>query len=91
MAAVRTSADEGGNWRRQAACTEVDPDLFFFESSGRTRGQQARAAQAVCMACPVLAVCREWALATRPEFGICGGMTPRERRVALARRREVAA
>jgi WhiB family redox-sensing transcriptional regulator len=73
-------ADE---WREQANCTGVDPDLFFPE-----RGQSTGPAKAVCAGCVVREDCLEYALANSEKFGVWGGMAERERRkVRRARRR----
>lgn len=75
-------------WQRDAACVEVDPDLFFPavpQAAGRDTAQTA-AARGVCRACPVLEECREWVLATVPsrydKYGVVGGLVPAERREA---------
>lgn len=63
------------DWRRQAACRGLDPDLFFPE-----RGNAATEAKAVCATCPVTEECYE---AGRLEFyGVWGGKTRKERQKA---------
>ena len=85
MSAVNT------DWQARAICVGADPELFFpAADGGPAQVEQETAAKAVCANCPVLAECREWALATLPD-GVAGGLTERERRqVRLARRRAVA-
>ena len=66
-------------WRSAAACRSTDPDLFFPVSSADTAQRDTAEAQAVCARCPVQAHCREFALRTRQQYGIWGGMTEQER------------
>lgn len=70
-----------GEWRHRGACCHCDPDMFFPEGHADGRQTGEAAAVAVCRsACPVMAECRAWALATRQEFGVWGGLTERELR-----------
>ena len=62
------------DWRSDAACLGVDPDLFFPE-----RGGDGRGAKAVCAECPVTAECLDFALINSEKFGIWGGKSERER------------
>jgi hypothetical protein len=69
-----------GGWRDQAACVDVDPELFFpVAVSGLVLERQVAAAKAVCAGCPVLVECLADAL-TGTAFGIAGGLTAAERR-----------
>jgi len=68
------------DWRRQAACREEHPDLFFADPT------TDELAKAVCRGCPVLATCRDWALNNRIEHGVWGGLDERERRNLLRKR-----
>ena len=65
------------DWRQRAACRrpEVDPELFFPE-----RGGTARPAKRICQQCPVQADCLQYAIVTRQQFGVWGGLSERERR-----------
>jgi WhiB family redox-sensing transcriptional regulator len=74
----RHSVEAG--WRSAAACRSSDPDLFFPVSSAGTAQREIAEALAVCARCPVQAHCREFALRTRQQHGIWGGMTEGERR-----------
>ena len=73
-------------WRERAACRDLDTDLFFPVGEGPEAQAQADAAKMVCESCPVREECLTFALTTRQEAGIFGGMTEEERR--RHRRRE---
>jgi len=73
-------------WRERAACRDLDTDLFFPVGEGAEAQAQADAAKAVCASCPVRGDCLDFAIATRQEAGIFGGMTEEDRR--RHRRRE---
>lgn len=84
-------------------CRKEDLNLFFppVESDfGETPTPAEQAALAVCQGCPVLAGCRRGcleldlrvALSTgMSPWGVCGGMTGAQRRVAVRNRDQVAA
>ncbi|WP_406425684.1 WhiB family transcriptional regulator [Streptomyces sp. NBC_00842] len=74
------TATPGLEWRHEAACRWIDPDLFWPLGEGAAARQQAEQAKAVCAKCPVRAQCLEWAVETRQDFGVWGGMSERERR-----------
>ena len=63
------------DWQTNAACHEVDPEIFFPE-----RGGSSKAARTVCNRCSVRAQCLEYALNNKEQFGIWGGTSERERR-----------
>lgn len=67
------------DWRDLGACNGEDPDLFAPD--GTTGHWALRTAQAktICGRCPVREQCLEWALDTRQEYGIYGGLTEDER------------
>jgi len=67
-------------WRRSAACHSVDPDLFFPVGSAGESVDETEKAKAVCGGCPVRAACLAFALVTRQEFGVWGGLDEHERR-----------
>ena len=69
-------------WRREAACADEDPDLFF---AGDDRS--VRAAKQVCASCPVRSACLETALAVNEMHGVWGGMAEGERRRLIRQRR----
>jgi len=86
--AMTTSTLTGGpdrehrpDWRDDAACGDVDPELFFPDGDivSMRLQLQVKAAKAICRGCPVSATCLSWALASGQEFGIWGGLTEDER------------
>lgn len=69
-------------WREQAACRGMGPALFFPE-----RGHSAAPAKRVCATCPVWRECLEYALAHHDRLSIAGGLSEKQRREILRRRR----
>lgn len=74
------------DWRDHAACRNEDPEDFFPGSAGPAAQAQERHAKAVCFVCPSQQPCGLWALQTRQEFGVWGGLSEAERRAILRRR-----
>ncbi|MGH9155841.1 MAG: WhiB family transcriptional regulator [Acidimicrobiales bacterium] len=74
------------DWRAQAACRNRDVEIFFPTGDGE---DAAAPAKAICATCPVRAACLEWALDTRQEEGVWGGLSETDRR-RLRRRRQAA-
>lgn len=77
---------EAWQWQLDAVCRGADSEIFFSPSGeGRTaRRQREDAAKVVCRTCPVIAQCRQFALAAGEPFGVWGGMTARERSLQRA-------
>lgn len=67
-------------WMDDALCAQVDSELFFPEVGANTRS-----AKRICAKCPVKAPCLDYALATRQQHGIWGGLSDHERRGMQAR------
>src|SRR6266516_2586880 len=71
-----------GDWRRDAACREADPELFFPEESSGTSHQVTRAKE-ICASCQVRQPCLETALhgpqAHNDHHGIFAGTTAKQR------------
>jgi WhiB family redox-sensing transcriptional regulator len=57
-------------------CQETDPEAWFLDKSDVATSRQAKE---LCESCPVIKECGEFAIANQEQFGIWGGMTPRER------------
>jgi WhiB family redox-sensing transcriptional regulator len=75
VAAGHTSTD----WREFAACRSAEPELFFPVSAAGQSLDQAERAKAVCAVCTVRRECLQFALATRQDYGVWGGMSEQER------------
>ena len=68
-------------WHDEAAClTAPDPEIFFPAGTTGGAAGQIVAAKAVCAQCPVRTQCLEFALTSRQDFGVWGGLTEEERR-----------
>jgi WhiB family transcriptional regulator, redox-sensing transcriptional regulator len=67
-------------WRAHAACSGLDPDLFFPVSTKGASLTDIEAAKHVCQGCPVTTPCLRWALDVGHVSGIWGGTTEEERR-----------
>ena len=70
---------ERPSWFSGAECRGSNPSLFFAGPNA----EQATVARAkeICAVCPVRAECLEYALTHREEYGVWGGLAPRERDV----------
>lgn len=79
---TRPDGDQVGGWRHRAACRPgagVHPETFF---PAKPNGGDDLAVH-VCLACPVRAACREYAITTGQADGIWGGLTRRQLRAAI--------
>jgi hypothetical protein len=71
------------HWRDEANCKGMDPSLFI--SAGiRPRGRRREVLEKVCTDCPVILLCRKYALeltakSSHPAIGWWGGMDEAER------------
>ncbi len=63
------------DWKADAACRDLDVDLFFPDSES-----DSGPALAVCADCPVRDACLDFALRSRQLDGIWGGHSESERR-----------
>jgi WhiB family transcriptional regulator, redox-sensing transcriptional regulator len=68
------------DWRDHAACSGLDPDLFFPVSASGASLTDIEAAKRICRRCPVTTQCLRWALELGQVSGIWGGTTEEERR-----------
>jgi WhiB family transcriptional regulator, redox-sensing transcriptional regulator len=69
------------DWRIDAVCRDLNPEIFF--PIGVTGGaiDQITAAKSHCASCPAKEQCLEFAVTTNQEYGVWGGTTEDERRV----------
>jgi len=72
-------------WRNRAACLDESPELFFPIGNTGPALAQIEEAKAVCRRCQVIDVCLKWAMDSRQDAGVWGGLSDDERR-ALRRR-----
>ena len=71
---------EQEDWMLEGGCGYTDTDLFFPVGSSMKAMKQANEAKAICMECPVIAECLEYAIRTNQDSGIWGGTTEDERK-----------
>lgn len=71
-----------GPWITDGLCSQTDPEIFHPEKGGNHRE-----AKAICGRCPVVAECRDWAIATQQQHGVWGGLSGKERRALWAGQR----
>ncbi len=69
----------------------MDSGVFYHPDGERNPSRARRTARAkkVCSKCPVMTVCREFALSTHEPFGVWGGLSEAERRLIIDRRAAV--
>jgi WhiB family redox-sensing transcriptional regulator len=72
-------------WQASAACTGENAALFYpplRTENKANRLTRERRAKVVCHSCPVRAACLEHAVDSDERYGIWGGLTNKERRLA---------
>jgi WhiB family redox-sensing transcriptional regulator len=69
-------------WRGDAACMDLPVDMFFPPVEA-----EAHDAVAICQGCRVRQACLDYAVDHSERFGIWGGLTPKERRSLMHKRR----
>lgn len=67
-------------WLNQAACLQVDPELFFPVGTRGPSILQVEEAKHVCRGCFVRSECLQWALDGGRGHGVWGGLDAEERR-----------
>lgn len=84
---IRQGEHSARQWQERGSCRTADPGLFFGpenESDSR-RKRRVATAKTVCMSCPVLALCRAYAVENGERYGVWGGMSEYERMPEAAR------
>ncbi|MGW4040436.1 WhiB family transcriptional regulator [Streptomyces sp. NPDC004778] len=80
------TADRAADWRDAALCrSHPDPEMWFPKGTDAVSMANEREAKRVCAGCPALMACREWAIESRENSGVWGGLSEHER--ASLRRR----
>ncbi len=72
-------------WRDGAACLDEGPELFFPIGNSYPAILQTEKAKVVCRRCEVMVTCLSWAMESRHDTGVWGGLSEDESR-ALKRR-----
>lgn len=83
LARLFKQAEPENDWRVEAECKGVDPELFFSSEdlpNKQDRIEREGAAKAVCGRCVVRSECLSYAIAAGERYGIWGGLNPQERR-----------
>ena len=71
------------SWREVGNCRHSDPNLFYPLGRGAAAAEQAEQAKVFCRSCPSREPCLGFALSTRQELGVWGGLSADERRRLL--------
>ncbi len=66
-------------WMSSALCAEIATDVFFPEKGDHATAKFARK---ICAACPVKALCADYAKRNHIRYGIFGGIGARTRNLA---------
>lgn len=74
-------------WMADALCLQFDPDTFYAEQG---YNDITREAKRICTQCPVKQLCLAYALETRDEYGVWGGLAWYERKRLLRGQRRSA-
>lgn len=68
------------DWRDDATCRTVDPELFFPSGHGSEVTAMEEQAKQICSGCPVREECLDAALEAGDYTGVWGGLSEKERR-----------
>ncbi|MFB6696343.1 WhiB family transcriptional regulator [Streptomyces rubiginosohelvolus] len=74
------TADRATDWRDAALCrSHPDPEMWFPKGTDAVSMANEAEAKRVCAGCPALMACREWAIESREDSGVWGGLSERDR------------
>jgi WhiB family redox-sensing transcriptional regulator len=79
------SSSHSFDWRMEASCLDVAPEMFFPVGGSDEALKQLHEAKRVCTSCLVRDACLQWADNTGITHGVWGGLSEDERR-SLKRR-----
>jgi WhiB family transcriptional regulator, redox-sensing transcriptional regulator len=68
------------DWRIDAVCRDLNPEIFFPIGVTGQAIEQITVAKSHCATCPAKEQCLEFAVTTNQEYGVWGGTTEEERR-----------
>lgn len=77
MTTTPAVAEEFHNWRSIAPCAGIDPETFFDKAEDDADVEAF--AKSICKDCPFSKTCLDTAMLAEEEWGIWGGMNPKER------------
>lgn len=63
---------------QEVSCRESDPDAWFPDDD-TPKAAHYNAVKKMCAACPVQAMCLEYAITNQEQHGVWGGLTARDR------------
>lgn len=66
-------------WRELALCKDRNTNDFYPEMGVKGAAKQVREMKVFCRQCSVILECLDYAIENDEQFGIWGGMTPKER------------
>lgn len=72
------------------ACDSVDPEVMFPDEELTNFHPDVQAAKRVCLGCSARFECLQNAMDRNEEFGVWGGLTPKERRAMRKRQTRAA-
>lgn len=67
------------DWRERALCKGKDTNIFYPEINAKGGKRQIADVKAICKICPVSSDCLTFAINNDEQFGIWGGLLPKER------------
>jgi WhiB family redox-sensing transcriptional regulator len=68
--------DKDDRFKDRAACKNADPNLFFPEKNATKSFKEAAA---ICKTCPVSEDCLRFAMNNQIQYGVWGGLSPKQR------------
>jgi len=73
------------DWQAEGSCKDMPSENFFHPDAERGESRRIRdlKAKAICVACPVITFCREFALVAEEPYGVWGALTPEDRLVII--------
>lgn len=66
-------------WRELALCKDRNTNDFYPEMGVKGAAKQVREMKVFCRQCSVILECLDYAIDNDEQYGIWGGMTPKER------------
>lgn len=69
-------SDKDDSFKKDAACKNADPAIFFPEAGANKVYKEAIA---ICATCTVYKDCMRYAMNNQIPFGVWGGLTPKQR------------